>query len=246
MQIPISKPVDLTDKVVLVTGAGGGIGKAICGAFCREGAKVIASDIKDTLFDNGSYENIHYMKCDITEEDQVQSLVDYTLDRFKQIDILVNSAGVVSSTHINDLSVAEWDQVLDVNLKGTFLCCKKVMVHMKKQKSGKIICMGSLAGKVGGLATGPHYVSSKAAVHGLTKWLARDGAEHGILVNCIVPGQIRTTMLEKLKLTNLRIPVGRLGEPEDVAELAVFLSSDASNFTTGALVNLNGGILMDG
>lgn len=246
MSIPISSPANLTDRVALVTGAGGGIGKSACLALAREGARVVASDISELSFGDGFDDNIISFRCDITREDQVKSMVDFTIEKLNRIDILVNSAGVVSTTPISELSVAEWDQVLDINLKGTFLCCKHVMTQMEKQKYGKIICLGSLAGKVGGLATGPHYVVSKAGVHGLVKWIARVGAKHGVLANCIVPGQIRTTMLDKLDLSSLEIPVGRLGEPEDIAELVVFLASEASNFITGALINANGGIYMDG
>lgn len=246
MDIPVSRPVNLNDRVALVTGAGGGIGKVICKALVREGARVVASDLEEPVFNFKYDKNLVFFKSDVTRESQVKKLVENTVNHFGRIDIFINSAGVVSATPISDLSVEEWDQVLNVNLKGTFLCCKHVLAQMEKQKYGKIICMGSLAGKIGGVATGPHYVASKAGIHGLVKWLARAGAENGILVNCIVPGQVRTAMLDKLNLSSIKIPVGRLGEPEDVAELVVFLSSDASNFITGALINLNGGILMDG
>lgn len=246
LSIPISRPPNIKDKVAIVTGAAGGIGKAITSALDREGAKIIASDIKDCNLYKRHSDQISFFQCDITKENQVKSLVEFALDKHKRIDILVNSAGVVGTTTITDLSESEWDWVLDINLKGTFLCCKHVMKMMQEQKYGKIICIGSIAGKVGGLITGPHYVASKAAVHGLTKALARNGARYGVLVNCIVPGQIRTSMLDKLDLSSIEIPVGRLGEPEDISELVVFLSSDAANFITGALINVNGGIFMDG
>ncbi len=249
MSVPISCPPNIKDRVAIVTGAGGGIGKAISFALNREGAKVIASDIKACNFYKRHSDHMSFFQCDITQENQVESLVEFALDKYKRIDILVNSAGVVGKTPITpitELSESEWDWVLDVNLKGTFFCCKHVMKLMQEQKYGKIICIGSIAGKVGGLITGSHYVASKAAVHGLTKSLARNGAIYGVLANCIVPGQIRTPMLDKLDLSSLDIPVGRLGEPEDISELVVFLASDAANFINGALINVNGGIFMDG
>jgi len=249
LSIPISSPPNLKDRVAIVTGSGSGIGKAACAALAREGAKVVAcyrSDSSVWQVSNEYKDQIFFFKCDITIEDQVKSLVQFARDKFKRIDILVNSAGVVSKTPITELDEAEWDMVMDINVKGTFLCCKHIMKIMQEQKAGKIICLGSISGKIGGLVTGPHYVASKAAVHGLTKWIARNGAEHGILANCIIPGQIQTPMFAKLGLSDIKIPVGRLGEPEDVAELVIFLASDASNFITGAMININGGILMDG
>lgn len=247
MSTPVSGPGNLKNKTAIVTGAAGGIGKAACLALAREGAFVIASDMPESSpFNEPLSEQLTYLRCDVTREAEVESLIQTALNRFGRIDILVNSAGVVSKTPITELSVEEWNWVLGINLTGTFLCCKHAMRAMQEQKSGRIICLGSISGKVGGLVAGPHYVASKAGVHGLVKWLARVGAGYGILVNGIVPGHIRTAMFDSLGLFDLQIPLGRLGQPEDVAELVVFLSTDASNFITGALINVNGGILMDG
>jgi 3-oxoacyl-[acyl-carrier protein] reductase len=244
-------------RVALVTGAGRGIGKAIALAFGREGAHVIVNDIcpKDELkkvADEISAQGVQSMasQADVTERDQVQSMIDQIGKTFQRLDVLVNNAGIIRRGTIETVTEDDWDEVIRVNLKGTFNCCKAVVATMKRQKMGKIINVSSVAAKTGDITSAPGYGPSKAAIDALTKTLARELAQFRINVNAVAPHAIETEMSaqwseEKRKSIIEAIPLKRLGTPEDVAHAVLFLASDKASFITGEILDVNGGFLMD-
>jgi len=241
----------LKDKVAIVTGAGRGIGLGITLAFAREGARVAACDVRADLLD-GALAEIEALAfpMDVTRRDQIQRVVDEVLNRWGTIDILVNNAGIYEVLPFEEISEAQWDRLLAVNLKGTFLCCQAVVPAMKRQGAGRIISIASSAGKTGGTLAGAHYSVSKAGVICLAKQLARELGPHGITVNAVAPGRIDTPMIhtvsdEENAAFARRTPLGRLGTPQDVASAVVFLASDEASFITGEILDVNGGLLID-
>lgn len=251
MKLPVSGPIDLSGKVALVTGAARGIGQATSLALAREGADVAPCDV---LPMDETITGIHKhgrralgLKCDVTSPPEVTAGVQRVVREMGRIDILVNNAGVMAKTgrSISEITLRDWDFHLNVNLKGTFLFCQAVWPFMAQQGGGKIVCIGSVAGKIGGVLAGPDYCASKGAVHAMVKCLAKRGVSQGIYVNGIAPGPIRTPMTWDEPYKDEMVPLGRLGEPEDIAEAVVFLASSASNFITGTILDVNGGILMD-
>ena len=248
----------LEGKVALITGASRGIGRAIALAFAREKAHVVVNDIspeKELEEVEQDTSSVFGVKClairaDVTQWDQVSNMVRLVEETFQRLDILVNNAGIIRRGSIETVTEDEWDQVIRVNLKGTFNCCKAVVAIMKRQKSGKIINVSSIAGKMGDITSAPGYGPSKAAVDALTKTLARQLAQYGINVNAVAPHAIETEMSaewseEKRKSIIEAIPLKRLGKPEDVAEAVIFLASDRADFITGEILDVNGGVLMD-
>ena len=189
------------DQVALVTGAQRGIGKAVAGAFAHEDAHVILNDVCDeddlvkTANELSTYEGqCMAMRADVSQSDQVQAMISQVEKRFQRLDILINNAGIIRRGSIETVTEDEWDQVIQVNLKGTFNCCKAAADIMVKQRSGKIINVSSIAGKTGDITSAPGYGPSKAAVDGLTKTLARQLAAYGINVNGVAPHAIETDM----------------------------------------------------
>jgi 3-oxoacyl-[acyl-carrier protein] reductase len=251
MKNQISGPIDLSGKVALVTGAARGIGAATCVALAREGAEIIACDIlslKDTLAKISKFQGKALgLKCDVSSPARVTATVKRALKEFGRIDILVNNAGVMGKTGIpiESITLQDWDFHLNTNLRGTFLFCQAVWPILLKQGGGKIVCLGSIAGKIGGVLAGPDYCASKGGIHAMVKCLAKRGASIGIYVNGIAPGPTRTPMTKNEPYKDEMVPLGRLGEPEDIAEAVVFLASAASNFITGTILDVNGGMLMD-
>ena len=246
----------LRGRVAIITGAARGIGKAIALAFIREGAKVaiIDSDREglEILKKDMGKENKEAMliPCDITKSSEVNGMVDQVYKTLGRIDILVNNAGIIRRGTIDSVTEEDWDRVIEVNLKGTFNCCKAVVGIMKLQGYGKIINVSSIAGKMGDITSAPGYGSSKAGIDALTKTLARQLAPFGINVNAVSPHAIETEMSaqwseERRKEIIASIPLGRLGKPEDVAEAVLFLASDEASFITGEILDVNGGALMD-
>ncbi|TET07670.1 MAG: 3-oxoacyl-ACP reductase FabG [Candidatus Atribacteria bacterium] len=248
--------MNLVNKVAIVTGAGRGIGKAIAIALAREGANVIVNDIDIQTAEEVAKEikssgrKALAIQVDVSDSKEVNRMVQSVLKKFKRVDILVNNAAIIKRGSIEDLTEEDWDRVMDVNLKGAFNCAKAVVGTMKKQRYGKIVNISSIAGKIGDLASAPCYGASKAGMTCLAKSLARELASYGINVNVVAPHAIKTDMSkewseEKRKSIIADIPLGRLGEPEDVAEAVVFLVSDKAKFITGEVLDVNGGCLMD-
>jgi 3-oxoacyl-[acyl-carrier protein] reductase len=244
----------LKGKVALVTGAAQGIGKAVALLLARNGADIVVSDINLEKAEETAKEiesigpNAMAVKVDVANLSDVERTVAAILEKFGKIDILVNNAGITRDKLILRMTEEDWDVVLNVNLKGTFNCTKAVIRHMAKQRSGKIVSIASVVGEMGN-AGQVNYSASKAGVIGLTKTIAREFAQRRINVNAIAPGYIETPMTEVLpekvkeELKRL-IPMERLGKPEDVAEAVLFLVSEESNYITGHVLNVNGGIYM--
>ncbi len=250
----MSNYFDLHDQVAVVTGASRGIGRAIALSLAEAGAKVVGCARNISLLDDLVEEirqiggNAVGLKVDLKSYDDVKSMADTVIKKFGRIDILVNNAGVVLLKPLVESSEDEWRNVIDTNLVGCFYCCKAIGKHMIARKSGKVINMSSMRGFVGA-ANETSYCASKGAIIQMTKALALEWAKYNINVNAIAPGYIYTEMSakvfdksEELKQKILRtIPLGRIGQPEDIGALVVYLSSKASNFITGETIVIDGG-----
>jgi 3-oxoacyl-[acyl-carrier protein] reductase len=242
---------ELKDKVAIVTGAGQGIGRGIALSLAKEGAKVVVADITDKRFEVvNEIEALGSqglaVKCDVSNKNDVDGMVREAINKFRRVDILVNNAGIYPFKPFTEMTEQDWDRVLNINLKGVFYCVKAVLPKMIEQRYGKIINLSSIAGSVVGFPSLVHYSASKAAIAGFTKSLALEAAPHGINVNAIAPGPIDTPGTKAPDVTIVEqtikmIPVGRMGLPEDIANLAVFLASDKSNFITGQCIVSDGG-----
>ena len=247
-------------KVAIVTGAGSkiGIGQASALAFAREGAAVVVTDVDL----QGAERTAHSIgqlgvqslavKVDVTNPQEVESLVEKTLNAFGRIDILVNNAGITQPIRVLDTTVEDWDRVLAVNLKGTFLCSKAVLPTMIAQKFGRIVNLSSVSAKRGGgVYGGAHYSAAKAGILGFSKALAREVAEFGITVNSVTPGLIATDIRGGLEAPGRQlelskdIPCKRMGTPQEVAASIAFLASDEAGYITGEEIDINGGSHMD-
>jgi 3-oxoacyl-[acyl-carrier protein] reductase len=244
-------------RVALVTGAGRGIGKAIAAAFLREKTHVVLVDVLPQSelanvadeISSGDSQTLP-IHADVSQFDAVRKMVARVEEIFRRLDILVNNAGIIRRGTIDTVTEEAWDEVIGVNLKGTFNCSKAVVEIMKRQGNGKIINVSSVAGKTGDITSAPGYGPSKAAIDALTKTLARQLAPHGINVNGVAPHAIETEMSaqwtpEKRKTILEAIPLKRLGKPTDVAEAVLFLASEKASFITGEILDVNGGFLMD-
>jgi len=245
----------LSGKVALVTGSARGIGRSIAEAFSAEGAIVVVNDVgndagaRETLAAiTGSGGNGTVEMFDVSEAAQVDAGVKNILAAHGRIDVLVNNAGITRDNLLLRMSEEEFDAVIRVNLKGTYLMTKTVTRHMMKQRSGKVVNISSVVGMMGN-AGQSNYAAAKAGILGFTKAIARELAPRNITVNAIAPGFIRTAMTaglpEAVQKTFLaQIPLGRFAEPQEVAELALFLASDASSYITGQVIGINGGMYM--
>jgi len=248
---------DLNSKVAIVTGAGRGMGEATAKKLAIHGSTVIVNDLGDQMINRVVKEikkaegkAVGYT-ADVSDYLQVKKMVDTIISQFKRIDILVNNAGILRRRKsIEDIEDEEWDLMMNVNVKGVFNCSKAVLRYMKKQRSGKIVNISSSAGRSTSELGGAHYTTSKAAVLGLTRHLAREAAPYNINVNSICPGLIDTHMVremtskEELNGWRKTIPMGRLGKPEEEADLVLFLVSNASSYINGATIDLTGASLL--
>ncbi len=242
------------NKVVLITGAAQGIGKATALAFAKEGANLVLVDVRELSGVKQTVERekrkVLALQVDVSTSGMVEEMVKATVDEFGRLDILVNNAGVVSRGIIEKITDEELDRVLDINFKGVFYCCRAVIPIMKKQHYGKIVNVSSITAKRGDNTTAPCYGASKGAILTLTRSLARQLGPFGINVNAVAPHAIDTPMMEywdetKRKAVIESLPVRRMGKPEDVAFAILFLCSDEASFITGETLNINGGYLMD-
>lgn len=246
----------LKGQVALVTGAARGIGKAIAIALAREGCDVVISDVDE----QGAVRVAQMIKelgrrtlaarTDVSDLQDVRNLFQKTVKTFGRLDILVNNAGIIRRGSLEDHRDEDWELVMAVNLRGTYYCSREAAIIIKKQGSGRIINISSVAGKVGDITSAPSYGPSKGAVNALTKSLARELAPFGITVNAVAPHAIETEMSaewpeEKRRAVISQIPLGRMGKPEEVAAAVVFLSSPGAAFITGEILDVNGGYLMD-
>jgi meso-butanediol dehydrogenase/(S,S)-butanediol dehydrogenase/diacetyl reductase len=251
------------DKVVLITGSGTGIGRAIALSFATEGARLVLTDIntdhlEQLAKDVAILTNVKPLtyQMDVTNASQVEKVIDSTVKEYGRIDVLINNAGVSSMVKVVDMTEADWDFNMNVNAKGQFLVTKAVLPHMIAVKSGKIVNTASMASKLGAPLLA-HYSASKFAVVGFTQAVAKEVAQYGINVNAVCPGFVATGMQDRevvweAKLRGLtpekvrqeyidQTPLGRLCYPEDVAKVVLFLASPAADFMTGQAINVTGG-----
>jgi 3-oxoacyl-[acyl-carrier protein] reductase len=245
------------DRVVIVTGAGRGIGIAVALRFAQDGARVAVIDLIQERADavatqiktaNGI---ATALACDVRDASAVERTVANVVQQFGRVDVLINCAGAYREPNMAHETAEEtWDLVIDSNLKGTFLFCKAVLPHMQAQKSGRIVNFASNAARSVATGLGPEYTAAKAGILGLTRHIAKQYAPFGILVNAIAPGPTMVPRLYEGKTQDYldhhagMIPVGRLADPEEHAEVVFFMASDGATFMTGATVDNNGGIIM--
>ena len=248
--------IRIDGKVALVTGAAQGIGEAIARRFAAAGAHVVAADLNAAGVEElaaqlraarGSAEG---RELDVRSDEDVRTLVGDIVSGYQRIDVLVNCAGIIPVIPLEDISSADWDEVIAVNVKGVFFATRAVMAAMEKQAAGRIINIASNAGKMGSVIAGVHYAASKAAVISLTKSFAQRLAPKGIRVNAVSPGPVHTRAVATMSpqdTERLRsnVPVGRIGTPEEIAAAVLFLASDQADFVAGEILDVDGGITMD-
>jgi 3-oxoacyl-[acyl-carrier protein] reductase len=242
-------------KTVLITGSSRGIGRETAKVFAKNGYNVVINYNKSekeakSLYDELNLEgySVRMYKADVSNVNEVNQLINYTIGQFEAIDVLVNNAGISRVNLFTDITNEEWDEVMSVNLNGVFFATRKALQYMKDQGSGKIINIASIWGLVGG-ASEVHYSASKGAIIALTKALAKEVGPSNIQVNCVAPGVIKTDMLEGLSKETFDsliedTPLMRLGEPKDIAECVFYLASDRANFITGQVISPNGGFVI--
>ena len=247
--------MDLTGKVALVTGASRGIGQAVAVELAKAEADVIVNYIGNEAVAQETVEKVEALgrkalkiKADVGNADEVQAMVDEAHAAFGHIDVLVNNAGITRDGLLIRMKDSDWDDVLNINLKGVYLVSKAVAKLMVKQRSGRIINMTSVSGVTGNVGQA-NYAAAKAGVIGLTKTCAKELAARGITVNAVAPGFIETAMTdvlpEKIKEgIAATVPLGRMGQPEEIAGVVTFLASDFARYITGQVLNVDGGMVM--
>lgn len=242
----------MKNKVAVITGAARGIGACCAKAFAQEGAaSVFICDLdferaKATALSVAAINGCECIpiKVDVADEKEVKTVFEIVMERCGRLDVLVNSAGVCRIVSIDDLDMKSWDLTININLKGAFLFSREALRIMREQKSGTIINISSQAGKIGGLTAGADYSSSKAGLLCLTKTFAKNAAQYGVTVNSVAPGLINTEMTATFGYDPETIPLKRVGTPEEVADVVLFLGSHLARYVTGACVDVNGGMTM--
>jgi 3-oxoacyl-[acyl-carrier protein] reductase len=244
----LSGPPNLEGQVVLITGGAGGMGRAIANTFKAAGARVVATDRAEHE-DIGP--GIQYRRYDVTSRSDTDQVIDSVIAEHGRVDILVLCAGIIARTPLGDSTDDEWDAIMSVNVRGVVNPARKLFPLMCERGFGKILAAGSIAAKNGGVASGPAYVASKAAVHGMMRWIAKAGAPHGVYANTLAPGPVETAMWATVTggstapAANATVPLGRYGNADDIAQAALFLCSPASNWITGTSLDISGGMWMD-
>ena len=244
----------LKDKVTIITGGARGIGKETGLLFLKEGARVVVAD-----FDRSAGEAMekeikelggvgYFYQVDVTDRKQTQAMIENVLERFGRVDILINNAGITRDGVLTKLKEEEWEQVIAVNLTGVFNCTQAVVQVMLSQGYGRVINTSSVVGLYGNFGQ-TNYAATKAGVIGMTKSWAKELGRKGITVNAVAPGFIVTDMTTKvpekiLKIMEEKTPVGRLGQPQDVAQAYLFLASDEASYINGAILNVDGGLVI--
>jgi 3-oxoacyl-[acyl-carrier protein] reductase len=246
---PLSGRVDLKGETAIVFGGAGGIGASTVRALAREGANTVIADLMDgkelTAELSSRGHRSEYIHCNVEDPNSIKSAIQFAIKKFNKIEILIYSVGVCHTTKFEDIIYKEWQKELSINLDGAFWTLKEIIPHMVENKYGKIVCVGSIAGKIGGISAGAHYCASKGGMHAMVKHFAKNVASSGVFVNAVAPGPVQTNLIAGQSYNADGIPLGRLGEPSDVAEPIIFLSSAASNWITGTVLDINGGALMD-
>ena len=244
----------MSDQVAIVTGSARGIGKAIAQKLSQIGYKIVICDINEQQIQSTVSEleksgaKALGVKVDVTNSEDVEALFNKTMEAFGRVDVLVNNAGITKDTLLIRMQESDWDAVLNVNLKGTFLCSRAAAKIMMKQRSGKIVNISSVVGVMGNVGQS-NYAASKGGVIAFTKSIAKELAARGITVNAVAPGYIETEMTkvlpEEVRENFLKlVPLKRPGKPEDVAEVVAFLASPASDYLTGQVIHVDGGMVM--
>jgi len=222
------------------------MGRAIANVFKNAGARVIGTDVAEHAHIGPG---IEYRRYDVTSRSQTDKVIDSVLADHGKVDILVLCAGIIARTPLAQSTDDEWNSMLSVNLIGVVNPTRKLFPLMCERGFGKILAAGSIAAKNGGVASGPAYVASKAAVHGMMRWIAKAGAPHGVYANTLAPGPVETAMWASVTsnqapAANATVPLGRYGTAEDIAQAALFLCSPASNWITGTSLDISGGMWM--
>lgn len=244
----------LEGKTAIVTGGGKSIGRAICAAFAAHGANVTIVDVDyqaarsaASAIGAATGAKLIALRADVGDEAQVLESVDATVEAFGGVQIMINNAGICCLASEEGLLVvtdSQWDRTFQINVKGTLYYSRAVRPHMQRAGFGRIVNFSSQAGRNGGLRVSPEYSASKAAIMCLTKTLALEMGKDNITVNTVAPGLIKSEMTKNMKLSDGMVPLGRIGDPEDVADAVVFLVSDLARYVTGVCLDVNGGTIM--
>lgn len=243
----------LGNKVAIITGAGSGIGKETALLFAKEGAKVVVADMNE-IAGNETVEEIKkngegfFVKLDVSNREQAKQMVKITLEKYGKIDVLINNAGIVQDAFVSKMTEEQWDKVININLKGVFNCTQAVVEIMMNQGNGVIINTSSIVGLNGNVGQ-VNYAATKAGLIGMTKTLAKELGKKGIRVNAVAPGFITTPMTSNvpdkiLEMMKEKTPLRRLGEPKDIANAYLYLASDDANFVNGAVLCVDGGLII--
>ncbi|MCL7413985.1 MAG: 3-oxoacyl-ACP reductase FabG [ANME-2 cluster archaeon] len=243
----------LKNKVVIITGAGSGIGKETALLFEKEGAKVVVADMnektgEETVAEIKKNGEGFFVQLDVSDREQSKQMVKTTLEKYGRIDVLINNAGIVQDAFLSKMTEEQWDKVIDINLTGVFNCTQAVVEAMMNQGNGVIINASSIVGLNGNVGQ-VNYAATKAGLIGMTKTLAKELGKKGIRVNAVAPGFITTPMTSNvpekiLEMMKEKTPLRRLGEPKDIANAYLYLASDEANFVNGAVLCVDGGLII--